>query len=337
VGGDTGWSPCHVTLWDEGRLVGALPLYAKEHSYGEYIFDWAWADAAMRLGVSYYPKLVSMVPMTPATGRRLLVHPDVDAKRVIAGLVEAALAVAREIGASSLHLNFLSKEERDALVEHSALMARLTQQFHFENDRYASFDDFLSRLRSPSRKQIKKERRRVAESGLTIRVKTGDELDDDDYRALHHFYRDTCNRKGSFPYLTRRFFALLPERLPHRVVAALAYDGNRPVAGTLNFEKGAHLYGRYWGAEAEFDMLHFELCYYQLIDRVIEREMTRFEAGAQGMHKLKRGLMPVSIHSVHWVDNPILAEAVGDYLPREARATLMHLEELAEHGPFKRP
>jgi len=336
VGAGTGWNPCHLTVWDGDDLIGALPLYEKAHSYGEYIFDWAWADAAMRLGVRYYPKLISMVPVTPATGQRLLVHASADRERVIAGLVQAVMKIAEEIDASSVHLNFLSKQERDDLCVHAPLMARLTQQFHFHNDDYESFDDFLGRLRSSNRKQIKKERRRVEASGLDVRVKTGDELDEQDWRALHHFYRDTCNRKGSHPYLTRRFFDLLPKRLAHRVVAAMAYDGGRPVAGTLNFEKGAHLYGRYWGAEEDYDMLHFELCYYRLIERTIERGMSRFEAGAQGLHKLKRGLMPVPIHSVHWMRHPILAQAVGDYLPREARSTTMRIEELAAHGPFKR-
>jgi hypothetical protein len=336
VGGESGWNPCHLTVWEDERLVGALPLYEKEHSYGEYIFDWAWADAAMRIGIPYYPKLVSMVPVTPATGRRLLVHPEADRENVIAGLVQTALAVAEEIDASSVHFNFLTEEEREDLSLNPALMSRMTQQFHWHNDGYESFDDFLGRMRSSSRKQIRKERRRVAESGLRALVKTGDELTKKDWKALHHFYRDTCGRKGSFPYLTRKFFDLLPERLAHRVVAAIAYDGDRPVAGTLNFEKGAHIYGRYWGAEADYDMLHFELCYYSLIERAIDRKMSRFEAGAQGMHKLKRGLMPVPIHSVHFVRHRVLADAVGDYLPREAASTKMRIAELAAHGPFRR-
>jgi predicted N-acyltransferase len=336
VGGESGWNPCHLTVWEDERLVGALPFYEKHHSYGEYIFDWAWADAAMRIGIPYYPKLVSMVPVTPATGRRLLVHPEADHDKVVAGLVQAALTVAEEIEASSVHFNFLTEQEREDLCLDPALMSRMTQQFHWHNDGYASFDDFLGDMRSSSRKQIRKERRRVTESGLRVQVKTGEELTKKDWKALHHFYRDTCSRKGSFPYLTRRFFDLLPERFAHRVVAAMAYDDDRPVAGTLNFEKGAHIYGRYWGAEADYDMLHFELCYYSLIERAIDEKMTRFEAGAQGMHKLKRGLMPVAIHSVHFMRHRVLAQAVGDYLPREAASTKMRIEELAAHGPFRR-
>ncbi|MBW2461933.1 MAG: N-acetyltransferase [Deltaproteobacteria bacterium] len=337
VGAETGWMPCHLTVWDDaGELVGALPFYEKSHSYGEYIFDWAWADAAMRIGLPYYPKLVSMTPLTPATGRRVLFRRGPDSGGIVAALVSGALEMARSIEASSIHFNFLEKEERDALIVHPELMPRLTQQFHWHNDGYGCFDDFLAALRSPNRKQIRKERRRVKEANLEVRVKRGPDLDERDWRALAHFYRDTCRRKGSFPYLTTRFFELLPERLGHRVVAALAYEGSRPVAGTLNFEKGAHLYGRYWGSESDYDMLHFELCYYQLIERAIDRGLTRFEAGAQGMHKLKRGLMPSPIHSVHWVRHPVLAGAVAEFLPREAHGTAMQIEELGERGPFKR-
>lgn len=344
VGGDSGWQPCHLTVWDEGSvegragetLVGALPFYEKSHSYGEYIFDWAWADAAMRIGLPYYPKLVSMTPLTPATGRRLLVHPEADSGQVIQGLVAGALEMAKALEASTIHFNFLTAPERDALAQHPDLMPRMTQQFHWQNDGYDTFDDFLGALRSPSRKQIRKERRRVAESHLEVRVKRGPDLDERDWRALGHFYRDTCRRKGSFPYLKNRFFELLPERLGHRVVAALAYDGDRPVAGTLNFEKGPNIYGRYWGSESDYDMLHFELCYYQLIERAIGLGMQRFEAGAQGMHKLKRGLLPSPVHSVHWVRHPVLAGAVAEFLPREAQGTARDIAELRERSPFKR-
>jgi predicted N-acyltransferase len=336
VGGRSGWEPCHVVVYDDERLVGALPLYGKHHSFGEYIFDWGWADAAARIGVRYYPKLVSMVPFTPATGRRLLVHPGVERARVVAALVEGAIAAVEELGASSLHLNFLAEAERDEVLAHPRLVARVTQQFHFHNRGYETFDAFLAALRAPARKQIKRERRRVRESGLAIRVVRGTELEPAEWDALRRFYEDTCAKKGAFPYLTKRFFALLAKQCPERVVAALAYDGSVPVAGTLNFEKGNVLYGRYWGCDAAYDMLHFELCYYQLIERTIERGLTRFEAGAQGMHKLKRGLMPSPIHSTHFIAHPALAAAIADYLPREALAVEEDIDELAERGPFRR-
>jgi len=336
VGGDSGWLPTHVTVWDGERLVGALPLYEKDHSYGEFIFDWAWADAAMRLGIHYYPKLVGMVPVTPATGRRILVAEDVDRGAVVDRLVEGAFEAAEQTGASSIHLLFLRDDERRDLGDHERLRPRLTQQFHWTNEGYVSFDDFLGTFRSSMRKQVRRERRRVAESGLDIRVTSGSELDDRDWRALRRFYVDTCAKRGSPPYLTGDFFHRIREALPKRVVVAMAYRSGVPVAGSLNFEKGNNLYGRYWGCDEEHEFLHFELCYYRLIERAIERGMKRFEAGAQGTHKLRRGLMPSPIHSVHWIRHPVLARAIGEFLPREAFAMQRQMEELAKHGPFRR-
>jgi len=336
VGEGTGWVPMHVTAWEGERLVGALPLYEKDHSYGEYIFDWSWADAAMRCGVRYYPKLVSMVPVTPATGRRLLVADGVDRTAVVGGLLEGVLEAADQTGASSAHLLFLEGAEKDEVIAASPFRPRLTQQFHWHNEGYGSFDDFIGRFRSSMRKQVKRERRKVAESGLAVRVLTGPELGDEEWAVLPRFYRDTCHRKGSHPYLTRAFFDQLRQRVAHRVVVAMAYHEGRPVAASLNFEKGAHLYGRYWGCTEEWEMLHFELCFYRLIERAIDRGMRRFEAGAQGMHKLRRGLLPTPIHSAHWIRDPALARAVGEYLPREAMAVQIQLEELAAHGPFRR-
>jgi len=362
VGERAGWIPLHVTVWEEPedrldddspvggggagdvpageRLVAALPLYAKTHSYGEYIFDWAWADAAMRLGLRYYPKLVSMVPVTPATGRRLLVHPALSGdrrRRALAVLTEGAFAAAEATESSSVHLLFLRDQEAADLGFDERLAPRLTHQFHWTNEGYGSFDDFLGRFRSSMRKQVRKERRRVAESPLRVSVRSGTELDEREWSALYRFYKDTCRRKGSYPYLTKRFFTEVRDRLPDRVVSAMAHDpSGEPVAGSLNFEKGAVLYGRYWGCLEEYDMLHFELCYYQLIERAIDRGMARFEAGAQGTHKLRRGLMPAPIHSLHWVRDPVLADAVRDFLPREAASVRRQMEELADHGPFRR-
>lgn len=336
VGGDSGWSPRHVTVWEGDRLLGALPLYEKDHSYGEFIFDWAWADAAMRLGIPYYPKLVSMVPVTPATGSRLLVVDDADRGDVVRALVEGAFQVADEVRASSVHLLFLTERERADLAPFEALRPRLSYQFHWHNEGYGSFDDFLSRFRSQMRKQVRRERRRVEQAGLDIRVLEGPELGDADWRALHRFYRDTCARRGSPPYLTREFFDVVRRTFAHRVVAALAYRDGRAVAGSLNFEKGGALYGRYWGCTEQHEFLHFELCYYRLIERAIERGMRRFEAGAQGIHKLRRGLMPSPIHSVHWVRDPVLGRALSEHLPREAFAVQRQMAELARHGPFRR-
>ncbi|HJL39280.1 MAG TPA: GNAT family N-acetyltransferase, partial [Polyangiaceae bacterium LLY-WYZ-15_(1-7)] len=346
VGGKAGWLPLHLAVYtDDDELVGGLPLYLKDHSYGEYIFDWGWADAAHRVGVEYYPKLVSMAPVTPATGKRLLAHPDADYDQVVRALVAGAFQVLEASDASSIHFLFVTEAERDALIRAGealevpgGLLPRLTMQFHWHNEGYADFDAYLARFRSSNRKKLRKERRKVGEAGLEVRVKSGAELTAADWEALRRFYRDTCARKGSFPYLTNRFFDLGPERLKDRAVAALAYpEGeDEPVAGTLNFEKGAHLYGRYWGCLEDHEMLHFELCYYALIERAIAQGMTRFEAGAQGTHKLRRGLMPAKIHSVHWLRDPRLRQAVAEFLPREAFSTQRQMDELAEHGPFKR-
>lgn len=336
VGGQSGWLPSHVTVRDAGRLVGALPLYVKLHSYGEYIFDWRWAAAAERAGLRYYPKLVSMVPFTPATGRRLLCADDADRQAVVRALLDGAREAGERVAASSLHLLFLSEAERDLMLPVSELMPRETLQFHWRNDGYESFEAYLERFRAPLRKQVRRERREALASGLELRVLEGPELGEREWQALYAFYRDTCERRGSGPYLTRAFFELLSRTHAHRVVAVMAFRGTTPVAGTLNFEKGAHLYGRYWGCIEEQPSLHFECCYYRLIERAIERRLARFEAGAQGTHKLRRGLMPAVIHSLHGVSHPGLREALSEYLPREIDATRAEMAELAMHGPFKR-
>lgn len=336
VGGNSGWVPIHVTARVQGRLVGALPLYLKLHSYGEYIFDWRWASAAERAGLRYYPKLVSMVPLTPATGTRVLVANDADRHAVVSALTQGALAARERLDASSLHFLFVNAEERDVLAQNPDLMARESIQFHWHNDGFVSFEDYLDRFRSSLRKQVKKERRQVEQSGLEIRVLEGPELTDRDWDALVGFYLDTCAKRGSGPYLTRRFFALIREHHARRVVSVLAYRAGRPIAGTLNFQKGKHLYGRYWGCSEEHPALHFECCYYRLIERAIEQQLDRFEAGAQGEHKLRRGLLPVSIHSLHYIQHPGLRRAVKQYLPQELEAIRAELAELAMHGPFKR-
>jgi predicted N-acyltransferase len=336
AGGRSGWDPMHVTVWDGPTLVGAMPLYKKDHSYGEYIFDWAWADAAHRLGIDYYPKLVSMVPVTPVTGTRLLIAEGRARKEIAASIVEGTFAAAEETEASSVHVNFVSAGERDEMMLSRRFMPRTTFQFHWHNQGYESFEHYLDTFRASARKQVRRERRTVAESGLTILTKTGPELDADEWSTLFKFYRDTCARKGSPSYLTPRFFKELRGPAGARALAVLAYDRKKLIAATLNFEKGRHVYGRYWGAVEDRPHLHFELCYYRLIERAIDRKMARFEAGAQGMHKLKRGLLPHATHSLHWIRHPVLAAAVGDYLPREARGVRAEIAALTPHGPFRR-
>jgi predicted N-acyltransferase len=337
VGAGTGWQPVHVTVWDAGELVAALPLYLKTHGYGEFIFDFEWAHAAMRARIRYYPKLVSMVPFTPATGRRLLLAPGRDPTPLVQALLAGARAVADEADASSIHLLFLTAAERDLVLADPHYMPRLSCQYHWHHAGERSFDDYLGRMRSEARKNVRKERRRALDGGLRVRTLTGPELGDREWAALDAFYRDTCRRKGSEPYLAPGFFDLL-RRTPclGRVVAVLAYDGDEPVAGTIDFEKGRHLYGRYWGSLERYDALHFELCYYRLIERAIERGCTRFEAGAQGTHKIKRGLVPTEVYSAHWLRSPALAAAVADYLSREAEAVREEMRRLATLSPFRR-
>ncbi len=336
VGRGSGWEPLHVTAWRDGRLIGALPLYLKTHSYGEYIFDWGWADAASRLGIDYYPKLVAMVPVTPVTGRRFLFAPGEDPVEIVRRLIDGCLELADSTKASSVHLLFLTPDEQAWVERDGRLMPRLSFQFHWQNAGYETFEDFVGDFRSSMRKKLRKERRIASETGLCIEALRGDELTPANWRELERLYRATCGRKGSYPYLTPEFFELAPSTLGRSPLVFAARDEGRIVAASVNFAKGGHLYGRYWGAAQRHDMLHFELCYYRLIEHAIDHRMRRFEAGAQGTHKLRRGLMPVPIHSAHWICNPVLAQAVADFLPREAFSVQQQIRDLSHHGPFKR-
>jgi len=340
VGIDAGCVPRLVLVREGSRLVGAVPLYLKTNSYGEFIFDWSWASASHRAGLRYYPKLVAAIPFTPATGNRLLLAPDLPPAKVAAvtaELLRGVRAVAEDEQASSIHVLFCTEDERKLLGERN-FFPRLSMQFHWRNrpDRpYADFDDYLGAFRSRNRKQVRKERLAAALHGLTFRTATGEELDDREWKALYHFYSANVARHHGVEYLTPAFFECARRTLPHRLVATLAYRGTKPVAGTINFEKGSHLYGRYWGCLEEFEMLHFELCYYRLIERAIQRGYTLFEAGAQGEHKLKRGLVPAFTHSAHWIRHPHLADAVAEYIKAEGEAVREQAELYAEHSPFR--
>ena len=335
-----GCEPRLVLVRDRGRLAGAVPLYLKTHSYGEYIFDWAWADAAHRAGIRYYPKLVAAVPFTPATGRRLLVAPGADVAAVSAALLRGVRAIADAERASSVHFLFCTEAEWQVLagVRDERYMPRLSMQFHWENRRdkpYESFDDYLYSFRSRNRKQVRKERAAAAGYGLTFRTATGSELSSDDWAALQRFYSTNVARHQGIEYLQPAFFEVIRETLGHRLVATLAYRGNKAVAGTINFEKGRRLYGRYWGCLEDFELLHFELCYYRLIERAIERGCARFEAGAQGEHKLKRGLLPAYTYSAHFIRHPKLAAAIEEFVIDEAEAVRERVAEYTAHSPFR--
>jgi predicted N-acyltransferase len=342
VGADAGCLPRLVLVRDDGgRLMGAVPLYLKTNSYGEFIFDWAWADAAHRAGIRYYPKLVAAIPFTPATGNRLLLAPDAgkgpSGDVVVGELLRGVRVVADDERASSIHFLFCTGAEKERLAR-DRYAPRLSMQFHWENRRdqpFDSFDDYLSIFRSRNRKQVRKERAAAAAHGLTFRTATGPDLDAGDWAALQRFYAANVARHHGIEYLQPAFFDIVRETLGHRLVATLAYRGRTPVAGTVNFEKGKHLYGRYWGCLGEFEMLHFELCYYQLIERAIARRYTRFEAGAQGEHKLKRGLLPSFTHSAHWMRHPQLGAAIGEYVVAEAATVEERVRMYAAHSPFR--
>jgi len=340
VGKRAGCAPRLVLARQAGRLVGAVPAYLKSNSYGEFIFDWAWADAARRAGIRYYPKLVAAVPFTPATGNRLLLHPAADGAAVTAALLRGVRAVADDERASSIHFLFCTAAEAETLrgAETGPYAPRLSMQFHWENRPgrpYESFDDYLSEFRSRNRKQVRKERLAAAAHGLTMRTASGPELDDRDWEALQRFYATNVARHGGIEYLRPAFFEIVRRTLPGRLVATLAYQGQDAVAGTVNFEKGRHIYGRYWGCLGDFEMLHFELCYYRLIERAIERRCTRFEAGAQGEHKLKRGLLPSFTYSAHWIRHPQLGAAINDFLVSETAAVRDNAALYAQHSPFR--
>ncbi len=330
TGKGSGWQTRPLVLRD-GAAVAALPLYVKSHSQGEYIFDHGWAQALERAGGSYYPKLQVAVPFTPATGRRFLGDP-----KWRETLLETAISIADQNGLSSLHFTFCTEEEAEALAGKHGLLHRITQQFHWENNGYADFDGFLAALSSRKRKMIRKERETARASGLTIRNLTGAQIEPQHWDAFWQFYQDTGARKWGTPYLTRSFFDELQRTMRDDVLLVLAFDGETPVAGALNFIGRETLFGRYWGCTQEHPCLHFELCYYQAIEWAIANGLARVEAGAQGEHKLARGYLPTPVHSLHYIADPSFRDAVARYLAEERRAVDEEIEVLTAYGPFRR-
>ena len=317
-----------------GEVVAAAPCYAKSHSQGEYVFDHGWADAYERAGGRYYPKLQVSVPFTPVTGPRLLVSPQADRDTARAALVAGLRALREKIGASSIHLTFLPKADWDALGE-DGLLQRVDQQFHWLNEGYAGFDDFLAALPSRKRKTIRRERRDALGAGITVEILTGREITEAHWDAFFAFYMDTGSRKWGRPYLNRRFFSLVGERMPERLVLFLARRAGRYIAGAINFVGDTTLYGRNWGCIEDHPFLHFELCFYQAIDYAIAHGLARVEAGAQGEHKLARGYRPVATYSAHDIADPALRRAVAEYLTRERTYVAEAAAELSEALPFR--
>jgi uncharacterized protein len=336
VGSGTGWSPAHILVEDANEeLIAASPCYLKTHSMGEYVFDHAWADAYSRAGGRYYPKLQLSIPFTPVTGPRLLVRPGADAEYARGALVAGARALRQQTGASSIHATFLEKAEFEALTE-QGFLGRIDQQFHWMNAGYENFEEFLESLASRKRKAIRRERREALEPGITVERLTGSAITEAHWDAFHAFYEDTGARKWGRPYLNRRFFSLIGERMADRILLVMAKREGRYVAGAINFIGRDALYGRNWGCIEDHPFLHFELCYYQAIDFAIETGLARVEAGAQGEHKLARGYRPVTTYSAHDIADPGLRRAIADYLMRERGYVEAVVEELEEALPFRK-
>ena len=333
VGAGTGWQPQYLTANVEGQIIGVAPLYAKSHSQGEYMFDHNWAHAYERAGGRYYPKLQIAVPHTPATGRRFLTRPGFEQAGMRA-LIEGAVTLTRNNTLSSLHVTFCTGDEAK-VAEEIGLLSRKSQQFHWRNGGYETFDDFLATLSSRKRKNIRKERAQAQGFGGSIHTFTGDEIQPEHWDAFWEFYQDTGARKWGTPYLTRAFFDIAQETLRNEMALVLAQRDGRWVAGALNFIGADALYGRYWGCAEHHPCLHFELCYYQAIDFAIAQGLSTVEAGAQGEHKLARGYLPTPTWSVHWVRDEGFSNAIADYLEAEKEAVDQEIEILTDYGPFK--
>ncbi|MFV2003892.1 MAG: GNAT family N-acetyltransferase [Gammaproteobacteria bacterium] len=333
-----GWIPQHCLLYDDETLIGACPAYIKDNSYGEFVFDWAWADAYQRNGLEYYPKLVTSIPFTPAQGPRLLAsanHEDengllVSADTIKKGLAGALISYAEKNNLSSAHLLFCENEDIKILSD-AGLMLRFDYQFHWTNNNYKNFDDFLARLNSKRRKNIKRERRKVAEENILIQIVNGEELDDEQWQLLYTYYRVTFLKKSGAPTLTLDFF----KAVSHKILAIFAYHENRTVAAAICFKGKDKLYGRHWGCSDNYDNLHFEVCYYTGIEYCINNQLQVFEPGAQGEHKIWRGFLPTKTQSAHWIANENFKVAIQEFLHHEAAAMENHGKLLLESSPYK--
>ena len=327
---ETGWTPQYLLLRQDGELAGALPLYLKEHSYGEYVFDWAWADAYQRHGLAYYPKLLSAIPFTPVVGARILAREPAHRDALIAG----ALQLAGRSEISSLHILFPADTDIADLAR-NGLMLRQGMQFHWHNNGYTDFEQFLAQLSHDKRKKIRQERRKVREAGITFDWLEGEAINDENWRFFHRCYRQTYREHHSSPYLSLEFFRRIGSAMPGHFVLVRALREGSPVAASLLVRNATRLYGRHWGAIEHHPLLHFETCYYQAIEYAIARGLQVFEGGAQGEHKIARGLLPVKTQSAHWLAHPEFAAAVEKFLDRETALLDEHGRALAARNPFK--
>lgn len=334
VGKRAGWIPRYLTLWEGEQLIGAMYLYLKDNSYGEYIFDWAWAHAYMQHRLDYYPKLVSAVPFTPATGNKILVHPQANFKQASAVLLKTALKLVKDWQCSSLHFLFIPQSEVP-LFEEAGFLVRHSSQFHWKNQGYTDFETFLNTLKGKRRKEIIRERRKIAEQGIEIQIFTGDTLDEEHSEIMYEFYLSTTYKMGAIDYLSANFFKTVCQDMKEQVVLILAKANSRWIAGTINYHKGKGLYGRYWGCLEEYKNLHFELCYYQTIEYAIANKIELFEAGAQGRHKVQRGFLPELTYSAHWIQHPGFRTAIADFVEEEKREILEGFKRGESHMPYK--
>jgi predicted N-acyltransferase len=332
----TGWTPKHLAVEDEqGRVIGAVPLWLKRHSFGELVYDFAWAQAYERAGFPYYPKLVACVPFSPITGPRLLLAADALRDGVVETLLNGARELAEETRASSLHWLFTDANDT-AMLEARGYLHRTGFQFHWQNNGYTDFEQFLAGFTAQKRKKLKRERRYVQEAGVATEIRTGAQMTPELWDSFHTLYTDNILRHGGMIHLTREFFHILGRTLPEAVVMVLAKKGHNYVGAAINLRDREALYGRYWGGQEGIHSLHFETCYYAPIEYCIAHGLKRFEGGAGGEHKLARGFLPVATHSLHWLRHPQFARAVADFLARERNGVEYYIDELNEHAPFKR-
>jgi hypothetical protein len=332
----TGWVPQHLIVEDgPGRLLGAMPLFRKAHSRGEFVFDFSWANAYAQHGLKYYPKLLSAVPFTPVSGPRLLSHPSIDAESMGAMLVRIAGDYARSEQLSSWHMLFPRLEDLDA-SRRAGLILRRDCQFHWYNRGYDSFEAFLTTFTAEKRKKAKRERRRVAEAGIEFDTRLGDELSDAEWHNVYEFYADTFYRHGHEPYLNLKFFKLIAARMPRQLMLKIARHAGKPIAVAIFFVGEEALFGRYWGAGGNYHSLHFETCYYQGIEYCIEKKLQRFEPGTQGEHKVPRGFVPTLTGSAHYIVDQRFAAAIRDFAAREARGVDSYAAAVNEHVPYHR-
>jgi len=331
----TGWAPRHLVARMAGKAVGVVPCYLKNHSQGEYVFDHGWADAYERAGGNYYPKLQATVPFTPATGPRLLVRPGDDAARIRETLAAGLIALCGATQASSVHVTF-AREDESAFLAKQGFLQRTDQQFHWRNEGYGTFEDFLATLASRHRKAIRRERRDALANGITIHPLTGSDITPDAWDAFFEFYMETGSRKWGRPYLTRSFYDEIGATMAKDVLLVMAKRDGKWIAGAINFIGSDTLFGRHWGAVEHHPFLHFEVCYYQAIDFAIRRGLKRVEAGAQGEHKIARGYLPQTTYSAHYIADPGLRRAIRDYLARERTYVQEAVRELTEAGPFRK-